>query len=386
VFFQSANTVGSPIMRETAFLQLTSIEGQHVDVDQSVMSTQKLYQQADESQQIEEATPKAFDFDLGGRVAYQEFLTSNADLNNQHRLFINAAADAVANPGGPVSLVIHDLFFRTDQSPDLEQASTINRDDNRGQVGVRYHAAGKDFDDTLSYENWYETFENTAAANGYPTRMNQTISLTHNWWPSDDLTFSGQLSHGFYGAVGEASEALKPSSQPDRVIAGFVKYNHDHRLSFRGHVGYAHASYSMGEGYSSPIGGAEARFDWSNPGQIGRVSVLYDYDHFDSFQANFYRDHLLAAKLVQQFNWVIFDGGPEIRQRFFGGIPMEIGPPSRSDWVYAVRARAQVVLGERYALSAEYRLADVHTDYRGVGDTNPSFVENQFTVGVWAAY
>jgi hypothetical protein len=373
-------------MRETAYLQLTSLESTHIDVDQSVLSTEKLYKQADEEQQIEEATPKAFDWDLGGRVAYQEFLTDNVDLKDQHRLFINAAADAVANPGGPLSLVIHDLFFRTDQSPDLEQASTINRDDNRGQLGVRLHLPGTDFDDVLSYENWYETFENTSAAQGYPTRMNQTIALTHNWWPNDDLTFSGQASHGFYGAVGEASEAVKTSSQPDRIVAGFVKYNQSHRLSFRGHVGYAHASYTMGEGYSSPVGGAEARFDWSETGQVGRVSVLYDYDHFDSFQANFYRDHLVALKLVQQLGFLILDGGPEIRQRFFAGIPMDIGPPDRSDWVYTARVRLQAVMGDRYVLSAEYRLSDISTDYRGVGDYDPSFIENQFTVGVWAAY
>jgi hypothetical protein len=164
------------------------------------------------------------------------------------------------------------------------------------------------------------------------------------------------------------------------------------QTSLKVHVGYAHSSYEIGTGYSAPVAGAELGYRWS---PTGRVVALYDYDHFDSFTANFYADHLFAARAIQQIGPLVLDGGPEIRLRHFGGVPALFGPPERNDRVIAGSARLQLLVADKYSLSGEYRLAVVRTDYRATsidtmgnatGTYDPGFVRNEFWLGFRAAY
>ncbi len=93
---------------------------------------------------------------------------------------------------------------------------------------------------------------------------------------------------------------------------------------------------------------------------------------------------------MQSIGNVVLDGGPELRLRHFGGIPMVLGPSERDDIVVALRVRGQLLFAEKFSISAEYTLAVVETDYRAIvpggGDDDPSFIRNELFLGVRAAY
>ncbi|HTR52471.1 MAG TPA: hypothetical protein VMJ10_17275 [Kofleriaceae bacterium] len=371
VFYQasSENPVGAALLRQTAFV---TVANERLTADST-----------DDSEPAVEITPRRFEYQAGVRASYQEFLNSADDVQDQRRLNVAAFAEAVAHSQSNFTLVLRDRFIREGQSPSFETDQVFNRDDNKLWVGVRYAPVGHTFTDTVHYENWFSAFENTPL---FQPRMNHTIGLLHWWNVTSSTSVAGDVTYGFFGPFGDANSMLTPyvktSSQPFRAVVS-AQHLVTSRVTLKAHAGYSHASYDVGPGYSTPVAGASADYRWS---ETGALTALYDYDHYDSFIANFYRDHLFALKFAQQINWIVLDGGPEVRVRRYEGIPAAIGPSSRNDVDTSIRARVQALLNNRYALSLEYRLAAVATDYRPLSMDDPSWTRHQVTLGLWAAY
>lgn len=332
-----------------------------------------------------ELSPRNYEFNGGARLGYTEYITDNDAVRKQRRLNGNANLDLVANPGGTVSFLLRDRFFRDMRSPNLEDNETINRDDNRLMAGVRFRPSGQRSSATVRYENWLSAFEEGGP---FVSRMNHTLGGQAEavFGNMTKTRLLGDVSVGFFGPLGDGSsmiggEPFKSRSIPFRATVGVV-HEVTSQATVKVHGGYSRSDYKEGPDYSAPNFGAEVATQWAT----GRVSAIYDFDHFDSINANFYRDHLFALKLVQKIEYLWLDGGPEIRRRHFEGIPMSLGPSERDDTVIAVRARAQLVLADRFALSAEYRLGRVKTDYRENDGSSPSFMRNELMFAVWAAY
>ncbi len=340
-----------------------------------------------------ETTPRAYEFRGGIEGAFTEYLGGNDDVDAQHNLSLSAAANLVVFPAGDFSFLLNDRFVRDIRPPNFEDNTSQNRDDNVISLGVRYQPYGHDISATLHYDNWIDVFEGGLVST-YANRMNQTIGLKGDWQWRPFTKFLAEVSYGFFGPLGDSTLAgapYKTGSNPLRAVVGMstlLTLN----TSLKAHIGYAQASYGVGEGYLAPVGGIEFGYRWSDS---GRIVALYDYDHFDSFNANFYSDHTVAIRAVQQIGSGALDIGPEVRLRQFGGIPMALGAPERTDFVAGARARFQYVFSEKYILSAEYLLAIVQTDYRSnvftntgapMGTDNPSFVQNQVMVGFRAAF
>ncbi|HEY1558888.1 MAG TPA: hypothetical protein VGF94_28890 [Kofleriaceae bacterium] len=376
----SENPSGSPIMRQSGTLRIETDESR----DDLVLPDGSL------------PDPVSRDFrgSAAFRASYEEFLNGNGALSSYHPIALYGIADAIANPDGEWGLVFHERFVRDTRSFSLEDNFPTSRDDNRFYVGVRYRPDGHSFSDTLHYENWFTTFEDTTT--GIPPRLNSMVGLMHEWVASDRLHVYGDASYGIFGPFGDGNsnifgEGFKTKSHPLRLVAG-AAYELSPELTLKVHAGYAHASYELREGYSAPIAGAELGYHWS---ETGRLIGMYDYDHYDAESANFYADHLVALKYVQQIRYLILDGGPEFRWRHFGGGPMTLGPTDRDDFLVDARARAQVVLANRFSLVGQYVFSIDHTNwdhnlYDGMGDLvglDPAkFVRHEITLGIWVAY
>ena len=340
-----------------------------------------------------ELTPRMVEFRAGLRAAYVEYLASSDNVRGQRNLNLDATGDVTVNPAGPLSVLVHDGFTRDQRAPNFEDSSTLNRDENHLRIGLSLHPLERTIASTIYYENWLHIFENPGISK-FANRMNQTIGwrTDYRWLPRTML--SADVSYGFFGPRGDSKlmgETYKTDSRPLRAVAGLAT-NLSEMTTLKVHAGYARASYGQGEGYSSPVLGAEFGVRWS---ETGRFVALYDYDHFDSFNANFYRDHTIAARAIQRIGAVILDGGPEVRFRYFGGIPMQLGNPSRNDVVVDALARAQIVFADKFSAFAQYRLGLVDTNYRANvfdsmgnagGTDDPSFARNEVSVGVRAAY
>lgn len=334
-------------------------------------------------------SPGNFEFRGGLHAAYEEFLTGNDTVRSQRNLQLNALGDIVVNPAGAVAFVVHEVFTRDMRSPNFEDNSLINRDDNRLGLGLRFQPTGRNVALTIQYENWTEIFEDSVES-AFVDRMNHDLIARAEWQALPVTKVLAEFSYGFYGPLGDSTLAgmtYKSSSQPLRASLGIATLLTSD-LTLKAHAGYTQSSYGIGEGYAAPLGGAELGYRWS---PLGRIAAIYDYDHFDSFNANFYADHLFALKAVQQLGPVVIDASPELRLRHFGGIPMQLGPPERDDLVFDVRARAQFLFAERYSIFATYQLAIVDTKYRATGvvanaTDDPSFVRNEAFVGLRVAY
>jgi hypothetical protein len=340
-----------------------------------------------------EVTPRAYEFRGGLQAGYQDYVGGGDAASGQRDLALNGAIDFVAFPAGNVSMVLTDRFVRDIRPPNFEDNTSQNRDDNVLSIGLRYQPYGHDVSATLHYDNWIDVFEGGLVST-YANRMNHTIGLRGDWQWRPFTKFVADVSYGFFGALGDSTldgMPYKTSSNPLRAVVGassLLSLN----TSLKVHVGYTQASYGVGEGYLAPVGGIEFGYRWSD---TGRIVALYDYDHFDSFNANFYSDHLVALRAVQQIGPTVLDVGPEVRLRQFGGIPKALGAPERTDFVAGARVRFQWLFNEKFSVSAEYRLGIVQTDYRSnvftntgtlMGTDNPSFVQNEFMLGFRAAY
>lgn len=330
-----------------------------------------------------------FEFRGGLRAAYEEFLSGNDTVRANRNLNLNALGNFVVNPQGGVAFVVGEVFTRDMRSANFEDSSLINRDDNRLALGIRFQPTGRNISLTIGYENWTEIFEDSVES-AFVDRMNHTLSAKGEWQALPFTKLLAEFSYGFFGPLGDSKLAgmtYKSPSQPLRATVGLSTLLTE-SVTLKAHAGYAQASYDVGEGYAAPVGGAEVGYRWS---PLGRIAAIYDYDHFDSFNANFYSDHLFALKAVQQLGPVVIDASPEIRLRHFGGIPMQLGPPERDDFVMDIRARAQLLFAERYSVFATYELAEVHTTYRATGvaangNDNPSFLRNEVFLGLRVAY
>jgi hypothetical protein len=342
---------------------------------------------------VQEPAPRTYELRSGVQLGYREYLSGSAEVRSQRNLNVRAMTDATLFPGGPFTLTLNEAFYRDTRSANFETSPTLNRDDNRVNVGVGYRSDGGVLRSQLYYENWVQVFE-SGLESQFANRSNQKIGVLSSWQFLPVTKFTWDVSYGFYGPLGTSTLVgmpYKTNSHPLRVVTGLAT-EITSQATFKAHFGYARANYGVGEGYSAPVGGAEIGLRWST---TGRVVMLYDFDYFDSFNANFYRDSTMAAKAIQQVGSFVFDGGPELRLRHYGGIPMVFGAPERDDTVAAVTARAQWVMADRLSLSAEYRFETVQTDYRAtsfdgtgnpVGLDNPSYLRHEFMVGVRAAY
>jgi len=332
-------------------------------------------------------SPRTYEFHGGFRAGYEEYLTGNDTVRSQRNLNLDALGEMTVFPAGSVAFLVKELFARDVRSANYENTQTISRDDNRLYLGLRLQPQGQTLSATLHYENWVELFEDPNEST-FANRMNHTVGIEAAWQVFPVTKLLADFSYGFFGPLGTSTlngMPYKTASQPLRATIG-ISTLLSALTTLKAHAGYTQASYGIGEGYAAPLGGVELGYRWA---PTGRILATYDYDHFDSFNANFIADHLFALKAVQQFGTFVLDAGPELRLRHFGGIPKQIGAPDRDDVVVAVQARLQVLLAERFALYAVYRFATVQTNYRSTGSgggDDPSFVRNDAMVGVRVTY
>jgi hypothetical protein len=153
------------------------------------------------------------------------------------------------------------------------------------------------------------------------------------------------------------------------------------------HAGYTNGFYAEGPSYSAPAVGAQIGYRYS---PLGRVTLMYDYQHVDSINANFYRDHVIRGTLEQGFVPFILTVRPEFHVRQYNGVTVPgAASPVRNDVILALTAGAHYNFRNWIAATLDYNFSLVATDFTympepGVTD-DPSFVRHELLVGVRAA-
>jgi len=340
-----------------------------------------------------ESSPAAPLPDRGGLVAradlyaaYDQYISGNDRVTSQGGLSGGAALRGVFNPNHPVFVSFLEHYERVIRATNFESSHDTNRDINWFTLRLNYQPSGRRLGGYVYYEHMLDLFEEDAQQ--FADRFDNRFGLRVNWQWLPITRLYVDVSEGVFTGVGSSS--TKGTSYPLTAVAG-IQTLLSLNTTFAAHVGYTQGFYSAGPSYASIVGGAQLGYRYS---PLGRLILMYSYSHEDSINANFYRDHLIAASLEQQLEPVLFFVRPELRFREYQGI-MNVIPgimtPSdtRDDVIFALIAGVHYNFRDWLAITGEYQLAVDQTDFRynigGMTD-DPSYVRHEALVGIRAAF
>jgi hypothetical protein len=142
----------------------------------------------------------------------------------------------------------------------------------------------------------------------------------------------------------------------------------------------------MGPGYSAVVFGADFGYQYS---PIGHLAATYSYNHEDSINANYFRDHLFKVALSQQFVPFVVNVEAEVQLRHYEGITLVTGAPTRDDVILSGLGELHYNLRDWLATTIDYHVTSISTPYTysimGV-PTNPGYVRHEVLAGVRAAF
>lgn len=325
-------------------------------------------------------------FRAGGRLAYTEFLSGEGGVRAQRDLSADLGANLVVAPEGALSFDAGERFVRDTRPTNFYSYDSTNRIANSLALGLTYQPGGRTMKGSLHWENQLDFFED--GDQRFANRMSNAIRARYEWKFFPYSKLFADASYGFlggFGSDGGALDAIKRSAQPIRGGAG-IATSLSEQLTLKAHVGWAYASYSGGTGYNTPVLGAEVGYRYS---PLGRVVAEYNWDHRDSINGDYYRDHHLGGRVDQQFGRIVGTAAGELRLRTYHGIPMALGVADRDDVILAASLRASYVYRDWLAFVGEFRTESVVTDYRQIAGgfiDNPGYTSNELTAGVRAAF
>lgn len=326
------------------------------------------------------------EFRAGGRLAFSEWLSPESTVRSQRDLAADLNGSITVNPQGAVAFDASDHFRRDTRPTNFESFGGANRDSNQLALGLRYQPGGRTLNIGARWENLIDWFEDPDQR--FANRMINTIRARSEWEFFPYSKAFVDVSYGFIGPFAADGGSIAPAKREAQPIRGGlgIATAITEIFTVKASLGWAYAAYQGGAGYNTPIVGAEVGYRYS---PVGRIVLEYAWDHKDSVNADFYGEHLLGARLDQQFGpRIVATATGEVRWRTYEGIPMDVGPSTRGDLLFAVGARAQYVLRDYLAIVADYRTEVDQTDYRTTFQDvdDPSFVRTEVSVGVRAAF
>jgi hypothetical protein len=317
------------------------------------------------------------------RLSYDLFLSGNDFVQQQGGLGVNALLRGHVLPGRPLSFLYLDNFQRLVRPTNFESVDQVTRDINRLQLGLQYAPQGRSIHGLLRYENVIDYFEDDDQQ--FANRLQHSAGLTVNWRFRPMTVFFVDFTQGVYGGLGADSQ--KVDSYPLTATTG-VQTLLTLRTSLVARTGYTRGFYAQGPDFSAAVAGVQLGYRYS---PRGRVTLMYDYNHQDSINANFFRDHRIGVNIEQQMVPVVFHVRPELRFRQYRGVTAFIpgSADTRDDVILAAAIGGRYIFRDWFAAVVEYRFSSVQTDFEymaepGVLD-NPTFVRHEVVAGVRAA-
>jgi hypothetical protein len=325
-----------------------------------------------------------FAFSANLYASWDQYLSTNDNVNAQGGLGGGLLLRGVVNPQQALQFAFGENFSRQIRATNFESNIDTNRDVNSLGLRLTYAPIGRSLSGYLFYMNTIDVFETDNQQ--FADRMLNSAGLHVNWqWLPMTRVFA-EVSQGYDTGIGSST---KVNSAPLTVSTG-IQTVLTLNTTLNAHIGYTNGFYSAGPSYSSVVAGALAGYRYS---PLGRVTFGYSYDHADSINANFYRDHLLQLSVEQYFVPFVIYAQPELRFREYEGtIVMGTGTMGnvRDDVILGINTGARYSFRDWLVGTLDYRFADVQTDFRydagGGLIVNPSYVRHELLLGVRAAY
>ena len=337
------------------------------------------------------------DFRLSGYLEREQYLVANGDepagyrVSQQSNFHGGLDAHLMTMPQGDTSLFVDDELVRITGPRSYESAGSLNRVINHLSAGARFRPGNGALEFRGQYENTVDVFESSASS--FANRIQHLLRGQAAWrfLPVTRFFFDGSI--GYFGPLSDVGGATggcesgglqKCRSIPLRLQLGAASAI-TQVTTVRAHAGFGKGFYQAGQDFTNALFGAELGMRYS---PMGRFTVSYDYGFEDSVQANFYRDHTLAARVDHQIDLILVKAGMDLRLRGYRGIPQALGPPSRDDLILRVFGKGHYLYRDWLAFTAELDVVVDQTSYRYnyMNLDDPSYQRILFQLGAVAAF
>jgi len=317
-------------------------------------------------------------------ASWDQYLSTNDAVTSQGGLGGGLLFKGVANPQKTFSFSFLEHFNRVIRATNFESGEDTNRDINMLALRLNYQPRGRTLGGYLYYRNVVDYFENDRQQ--FANRFHNSFGLriNHQWLPLTRLYVDSSI--GVYTGLG--SESTKVDSYPLEAVAGIMTAL-TLNTTVNARIGYTQGFYSAGTDYATVTGGVQFGYRYS---PVGRAMLMYSYDHTDSINANFYRDHTIKLNFDQQFVPFAVNASAELHlRRYENTIVMDVnGNTFRDDAIGAVTVGARYMFRSWIAGVLNYQFSAVSTDFQydaggGVID-DPSYLRHELLAGVRAAY
>lgn len=330
------------------------------------------------------ATPPRGEFQGRADVyaAWDQYLSGNSKVLDQGGLSGGVVLHGIANAGHPLTFDVLNHFERVIRATNFESNHDTNQDLNHLMVRLGYTPTGRTVGGYLYYAHLLDLFEQDNQQ--FADRFDHTFGA-HVQWQTFPLTrLFADVSIGVFGGVGSSS--TKVSSNPFNAIVG-IQTLLSLNLTLQGEIGFTEGNYASGPDYATAVGNVQLGYRYS---PLGRVQLWYAYQHQDSINANFFRDHVLGGLLDHEFQPFALFVMPELRFREYNGLLPQIMPssPVRDDTIFALAVGARYNFRNWLAATLQYRLVSDQTNFTytfmGLLD-NPSYTRHEIMLGLRGA-
>ena len=323
--------------------------------------------------------PPKLEFRAGVRAFYEEFLSGDESVRGQRNLGLNGNVHVHVNPYETIAFTLDEDLTRAIRPTNFESSGDLDRWINNLRLGLRIQAGGRALVPEFRLHNRIDYFESSNSA--FANRVQTTFGGRLNWWYTRHTRVFFDASIGIFGG-GSAQGIQKVSSLPLRLILG-GRTPFTERTALSVHAGFAKGFYSAGPDFTGPL--IAGRFSYAY-NDFGNLSFGYRYDFQDSINANYYSGHVIDAKAVQQIDRLVLEGRGEMHLRSYNGIPMAIGAPTRTDFIFVLRGDAKYLLREWLGLSGSLQFATDQTGYVQASGDSPSFTRFELFGGIVSAF
>jgi hypothetical protein len=314
------------------------------------------------------------------RLSYDLLLSTNNRTTEAGGLGAGGTLRGLVNPLRTWSFGFDEEVRRLIRAANFETNADTNRIINELKLRVFFQPQGRTLSGFLRYDNMIDFFERQRQR--FANRIQHTFGarVMYRLFPMTRLYIDSSI--GAYGPLG--GDSMKVASYPLTAAAG-IQTLLSLNTTVSAQAGYTNGFYSAGPSFSAPMVGAEVGYRYS---PLGRFTVMYQYMHQDSVNANYYRDHILRFWLQQMYVPFAITLQPELHLRHYAGITDVAGPPTRDDVIFSLAAGVHYNFRNWIAGTLGYNLGIVQTDYRYMTDglvENPSYIRHELLVGLRVA-
>jgi hypothetical protein len=335
-------------------------------------------QAGDEQTAVQSAGDFQYRADL--RLSYDLLLSTNNRTTEAGGLGAGGTLRGLVNPLRTWSFGFAEEFRRLIRTANFETDADTNRIINDVKLRLFFQPQGRTLSGFLRYDNTIDYFERDRQR--FSNRIHHTFGLRAMWRLFPMTRIYADASIGVFGPLG--SESQKVSSFPLNTVAG-IQTLLSLNTTVSAQAGYTNGFYSAGPSFSAPVFGAELGYRYS---PLGRFTVMYQYAHLDSVNANYFRDHVVRFWLQQMYVPFALTLQPELHFRRYQGITLVNGGPTRDDIIFAMAAGVHYNFRNWIAGTLGYNLGIVQTDYRYMTDglvDDPSYIRHELLAGVRVA-